>query len=136
MRTIAAILLIAVPLCAQRAQLAHKGRQPETGKPLRVEPVRKLPRRGDITPLPPTRPIPPPPVQPPPVLSEDRVSSLVRGSVSPLPPAPVVMELARTLPRVPAGTLAPAAVTLVAIAQPESIPNRWKIFPEPAVAPL
>ena len=46
MRPLAAILLLAMPLCAQRAQLARKGRQAETGRGAPAEPLRKLPRRG------------------------------------------------------------------------------------------
>jgi hypothetical protein len=130
MRPIAAILLFAIPLCAQRAQLARKGRQPDDAKPVPVEPVRKLPRRGAITAAPPALPPPVRPTQAPPALSEDRVRSLVRGSITPLPPSPATMELARTLPRVPAAPPTPAAA-IAATVQTESIPNRWKIFPSP-----
>ena len=57
MRPIVAILLLAVPVCAQRAQLARKGRQPDTAEPAPVEPVRKLPRRVVITAAPPAPPV-------------------------------------------------------------------------------
>src|SRR4051794_39052743 len=106
MRSIAAVLLLAAslpaPLMAQRAQLARKGRQPETGRPAALEPIRKLPRRGGGPPLPGgtittvARPIP---MQTAPALAEDRVRSLLGGTVTPLPAAPTVTELARTLPR-------------------------------------
>ncbi|HXB73230.1 MAG TPA: hypothetical protein VNY05_33645 [Candidatus Acidoferrales bacterium] len=133
MKPATAILLLAVPLCGQRAQLAHKGRQPETGRAVPAEPLRKLPRRGVATALAATSTSPERPMQAAPALSEDRVRSLVRGSVTPLPAAPPVMELARTLPRLmPA---APAVAGVPATVKAESIRNRWsyrwKIFPSP-----
>ncbi|MCU1234507.1 MAG: hypothetical protein JWP63_2474, partial [Candidatus Solibacter sp.] len=129
MRPIAAILLLVVPLCAQRAQLARKGRQPDTAKPVPLEPVRKLPRRGVIIITPSANPLPPRPIQAPPTLSEDRVRSLIRGTITPLSPEPPAAELARMLPRVPADTIAPTLLT--AGVQTTSIPTRWKIFPAP-----
>jgi hypothetical protein len=128
MRPIVAILLLAVPVCAQRAQLARKGRQPDTAEPAPVEPVRKLPRRVVITAAPPAPPVVRS-VQPPPALSEDRVRSLLRGNITPLETPPPSVELARTLPRIPAPAAGPA--TAPASVVTEVIPSRWKIFPAP-----
>jgi len=126
MRPFAAILLLALPLLGQRAQLARKGRQPDSARPLAVEPLRKLPRRRTVIAAPAATSLPRP-VQAPPTLSEDRVRPLVRGGVTPLPAAPLVDDLARTLPRVPADVVPPNAA--LASVQAESIRNRWKIFP-------
>jgi hypothetical protein len=126
MRRLTAILLLAIPLSAQRAQLAHKGRQPESGKPVPAEPVRKLPRRVAAG-VPAAAPPPERPTQAPPSLSEDRVRSLVRGSITPLPPVPAGTELARALPRISAAVPIPAI--LPASVRAEEIPTRWKIFP-------
>jgi hypothetical protein len=103
MRPLAAILIFVIlmfsaPLCAQRAQLARKGRQPETGKSTPTEPIRKLPRRGAAV-VPQAAPLPERAMQSAPPLSEDRVRSLVRGTITPLPAAVPAVELARTLPR-------------------------------------
>ena len=130
MRALAAILLLGIPLCAQRAQLARKGRQPEAGNPVAREPVRKLPRRRGIVPLGPPAPPKPRPTIPAPTLSEDRVRSLVRGDITPLPAAVPVTELARTLPRGPVPMPPPLPVVLAA-SQTAVVPNRWKIFPSP-----
>src|SRR5437899_5479161 len=50
-------LLLWLPVHAQRAQLAHQGRRPESGRPAAVEPIRKLPRRpSTLSPNPDYRP--------------------------------------------------------------------------------
>jgi hypothetical protein len=130
MRLLATIILLAVPLCAQRAQLARKGRQPDDRIEPPGKPLHRLPRRGDIVPVPAALPVPPRPVQPPPTLSEDRVRSLLRGNITPLPPETPVMELARTLPYKPVPLPVPVPM-VVAASQAQTIPIRWKIFPSP-----
>jgi hypothetical protein len=133
MRHLAAILLLAampaIPLRGQRAQLARKGRQPEAGKAVPRVPLRKLPRRGAVIAVPVARPLPERPVQAPPTLSEDRVRSLLRGTITPLPPAEPVAELVRTRPQIP--IIPPVPGTVLASVKTEIIPNRWKIFPSP-----
>jgi hypothetical protein len=127
MRLLAAILMLAIPLCAQRAQLARKGRQPETGRPVPGEPIRKLPRRGAAI-VTPAASLPERPMQSAPPLSEDRVRSLVRGTITSLPPAIPVIELARTLPHAIPGAPALAASVPPSV-RAADVPNRWKIYP-------
>jgi hypothetical protein len=117
---------MAFPLCAQRAQLATKGRQSETGRPEPADPVRKLPRR--VAPNLPVVSAPPRPEQLPGPVSEDRVRSLLRGAITPLPseagqPSP------HALPHRPEALLEVGAV--MPTVQTTAIPNRWKIFPAP-----
>jgi len=130
MRPLAAVLLLALPLCAQRAQLANKGRQADTGRSEPGTPLHTLPRRGVVAALPAAAPTPERPMQPPPALSEDRTRSLLRGTITPLPPSEPVIELARTLPRAPLIGPAPAPGVPASV-QAAPISNRWKIFPSP-----
>jgi hypothetical protein len=118
--------LLAGPLCAQRAQLARFGRQPDHSQPRAAEPVRKLPRKGGALPLPPAgetlavgtaAPLP---------LAEDRVSPLLKGDVMPLAAA-LPGDSLRVLPRT-AVMLAEAALPAAGAAA-TSIRNRWHIFP-------
>jgi hypothetical protein len=132
MKPIIAILIFAIPLCAQRAQLARKGRHPETGRPVPGEPIRRLPRRGAAV-APSAAPSPVRPMQSALPLSEDRVRPLLRGTITPLPPPVPMMELPRTLPHaltqgIP-GVPAVATGVVVSVRAAEDVPNRWKIYP-------
>jgi len=123
-QVLAAILILCLPLCAQRAQLGRKGRQLEPGSGLPAEPVRKLPRKTNVAiPVQPTRTLTLTPDAP---LSEDRVRRLVRGAPGSL--AEEGAQAPHLLPR-------PVFVNAEAFALPavsaESIPNRWKVFPAP-----
>ena len=82
LRYAAVFLVIAAPLGAQRAQLARKGRQPDSGRPQPSEGIRKLPRR--ITPNLPATPAPVRRAQAPRPLPEDRSRPLLRGDIAPL----------------------------------------------------
>ena len=116
------VLALCLPLCAQRAQLGHKGRQPESGPAVSAEPARKLPRKRTIV-LPPASPRPVN-LTPDVPLSEDRVRRLVRGN-----PAPLAISAGagpHTLPKPP--LVIARAVSLPGMST-EAVPNRWKIFP-------
>ena len=118
------VLLLSLPLHAQRAQLPRKGRQADATPITPAEPVRKLPRKSAIAI--PTRPTPAIARTPDAPLSEDRVRRLVRGT-----PAQIAAETAQaphTLPR-PA-MLATAAYALPGV-ETQPIGNRWKLFPAP-----
>ncbi len=146
----AVAVLVAAPLCAQRAQLGVKGRQPEPGKPQKLEPIRKLPRRG---PPPSERVFGRSPVeierdrlraaQPPPrPVPGDRLRGLVRREPARTPPTPMPAPAAATVlyprPRKPSdpGALAgllPPAFVIPSPSVPDvdpAVPNRWRIgFP-------
>jgi len=118
------LFLVAVPLCAQRAQLGRQGRQPETGRPEPAEPLRKLPRR--IVPNLPVLPAPVRPEQSARPRPEDRSRPLLRGDVTPLPATAVSMS-PHELPRRPGALMEVEAATPGV--QTTAIPNRWQIFP-------
>jgi len=141
-------LLLVGPLCAQRAQLGVKGRQPERTKPQLLEPVRKLPRRG---PPPTERVFGPSPLEQeiarrraalpaPRAVPPDRLRVLVRrtpattaASALSLPPrGPALYPRPRKSDAEP-GFVAdlPAAITVPPPpAEDVSVPNRWRIgFP-------
>ncbi len=144
----AAVLGLALPAMAQRAQLGVKGRQPEKAKPTPFEAVRKLPRRG-----PPAteRVFPRSPLdieidrlralQPPPrPVAPDRLRTLVRRTPATTPPsalgAPPRLAALYPRPRKPAeipsleGILPPDVVIPPAPAEIATMPNRWRIaFP-------
>ena len=131
-----ALLLFALslPLFGQRAQLPRKGRQPESGAPRVLQPVRKLPRKTAL----PVAVGGPSPLQQfieaqrrllqPRPLAEDRSRPLIRGSVRPLSPemlsyAPHVLPKLALLPVVRS---TPPGVTTAS-----AVPNRWFLFPSP-----
>jgi hypothetical protein len=122
----ALVLLIAAPLGAQRAQLARKGRQTDTGRPQPSEAIRKLPRRM-IPNLPATSP-PARPVQAPLPLSEDRSRPLLRGDISPLS-AGQGKGNPHALPRRPGALM--TAYGAMPVVQVTAVSNRWQIFPAP-----
>ncbi len=122
-----ALLLSVLPLCAQRAQLARRGRQAESAPAVATEPLRKLPRRV-IAPVAPSS-SPSRPLQAPLPLSEDRVSPLLRGTLTPLA---VEAGAVRALPH--AAAARPAEIAVLPAVRAQAIPNRWKIFPAPATA--
>lgn len=131
------VFLIAgvLPMLAQQAQLARKGRQQERGPLPQLEPVRRLPRRS----LPPILAVASGEatlqhyIEEQRVLvqqlpqSEDRLRPLIRGTI---PPLAIELETpVRFLPISPAlAAVAPTAPGQVA-ATP--IFNRWHVFPAP-----
>src|SRR2546423_1448805 len=127
MRLLAAILLLIMPLPAQRAQLARKGRKTEAGKRAAATPIRQLPRAQAPTPpavvrlpirkFPAARPLP-----------EDRVRPLLKGAVTPLRTA-YAAELHHQV-RFAIPALAVRVADLHGV-EPTPIVNRWKIFPAP-----
>jgi hypothetical protein len=147
--TIAALVALALPAAAQRAQLGVKGRQPERAKPSRLEAIRTLPRRG----APATeRVFPPSPLeqelarlralQPPPrPLAPDQLRTLVRRTPATAPPTalgpPPKLAALYPRPRKPAeevpsleGLLPPDFVVPPPPAEVATLPNRWRIaFP-------
>jgi hypothetical protein len=137
-RTGAAMLLglaTCASLCAQRAQLARTGRQPERGAPAAVEPVRKLPRKVVAVPvrgpaealhdfIDTQRRL----VQDRPT-AEDRSRPLIRGMVDPLPPLLPAGNPEHILPR--NMEMVAGAMAAPAGAQTTGIRNRWHIFPTP-----
>jgi hypothetical protein len=133
LRAISLVLLSALSLSAQQAQLPRKGRQPDRGSVPQLEPIRKLPRQQvDVSPAPlgdqgalrrfieeQRRLVPNQPQAP------DRLRPLIEGTV---PPLAIEPETAiRVLPT------RPALVARVATPQPmvsaSPVPNRWHIFP-------
>src|SRR5215831_905217 len=123
------LFLVVVPAAAQRAQLARKGRKPETGAAATAAPIRTLPRRpgtpavsrpGDTLAryieeqkrLVRERPI-----------AEDRLRPLIKGGVAPLA-AHVAQD--RGLPRRRNPSLALAVPRPGDEATP--VANRWRIF--------
>src|SRR5215510_14675608 len=124
MRLLAPILVLCVPLCAQRAQLGRKGRQRETGPAAPATPVRKLPRK--TTPVIVAQPRPPVVLTPENPLAEDRARRLVRGTPAPLG-AIAESNGPHTLPRSTATMMARA--TVLPAVSADAVRNRWKIFP-------
>src|SRR5215510_12601532 len=124
MRLLAPILVLCVPLCAQRAQLGHNGRQPETGPAAPAAPVRKLPRK--TTPVIVAQPRPPIVLTPENPLAEDRARRLVRGTPAPLG-AVAESNAPHMLPRTP--TMVMARATALPALTADAVRNRWKIFP-------
>ena len=122
----AVVFLIAAPLGAQRAQLARKGRQPDSGRPQPSEGIRKLPRR--ITTNLPVTPAPVRRAQAPRPLSEDRSRPLLRGDISPLS-AGSGQGSPHALPRRTGALIAGYAA--VPVVDAAAVPNRWQIFPAP-----
>ncbi|MBM3813160.1 MAG: hypothetical protein FJW20_16170 [Acidimicrobiia bacterium] len=141
---LAAILILTPALLAQRAQLGVKGRQQERVRPRKLEPIRKLPRRG-----PPgvERIYGPSPLeqylekqraaQPPPLpVPADRTRRLVRRTPAPAA-APALGPAEKyayfPLPRKAEGepgfiaTLPPDFAVPSPPAEDPSIPNRWRI---------
>jgi hypothetical protein len=121
------VTLLCLPLCGQRAQLGHKGRQLEPGRSAPVEPLRKLPRKGTTLAANPNYTAPytrssPMPDAP---LSEDRVRRLVHGTPAPLT-STFDTKGPHTLPRMV--ILTTRATSLPGV-NAEAIRNRWKIFP-------
>jgi hypothetical protein len=130
-------------LCAQRAQLAVKGRTQEKAAPRKLEPIRRLPRRGppgeqfvagpsplqqfiekQRAALPQPRP-----------LGEDRTRPLIRRTPAPPPsPLPPSQRLAVLYPR-PRKPAEPGSLAgLLPIYTPPGpppedpvVPNRWRI---------
>src|SRR5262245_52385071 len=96
MKWAASLLLLALPLAAQRAQLARKGRKPEAGDAVPATPIRKLPRRVRAVSSPTAARNPEvkhPPAAP---LPEDRVRPLLKGTAAPFA---TPSDRTRTLPR-------------------------------------
>jgi hypothetical protein len=128
------VVLLAAPVCAQRAQLPKKGRQFESAGPRELTPIRKLPRRSNtpvgeaenplwdyiakaIAKLPPPR-----------TLDEDRLRPLVRRvpDLNPPPGLPAVTaDLLYPLPRRPV-EIAVAQAPQYAV-DATAVPNRWMI---------
>lgn len=138
MKRVWILLLLVVPLSAQRAQLPRKGRQADRAAPRPLTPIRILPRRpGEFPPPPQSRPPryldearahqPPPRPLPP-----DRLRPLVRGTPDLNPPPPLPMQTAGVLyplPRRPVAVEAPPAPAT----QIEAIliPDRWRTVSPP-----
>ena len=122
---ISLMLVLCLPLAAQRAQLGRQGRQRERGPATAAEPIRKLPRKVPaVIPPPPTHGIPN--LIPDAPLAEDRVRRLVHGVPGPI--ASAQAQAAHLLPR-PAAALSPAFALPAVTA--ETVDNRWMIFPAP-----
>jgi hypothetical protein len=115
MRLAAAILLAALPLAAQRAQLARKGRTRESGQAARSTHIRKLPRRTKAAAA----------VAPRPALVPNPAPRILRRSD---PPAAGESAPIRTLPR---PLLASIRVSALPGVEATPVPNRWMIFPSP-----
>src|SRR2546430_12173384 len=120
-----AILLFAVPLCAQRAQLARKGRQPERGVVTPGQPLRKLPRRK-----PPAAASTAVKALPAPMsrrsLADDRLRPLLRGAVESIA-TPQAGDLPHLLFRPMVLRVTP--VREVPIVAASTVSTRWKFFP-------
>jgi hypothetical protein len=130
------LLALSPPVFGQRAQLPRKGRQPETGAPRLLQPVRKLPRKtaapaavGGPSPLEQfitqQRRLVPGQT----VVAEDRSRTLVRGTVRPLSPDTAMLYAPHVLPKL---ALIPVIrVTPPGVSTASAVPNRWYLFPSP-----
>src|SRR5438132_470668 len=121
-------LLAVFPLSAQRAQLARKGRQPDRAAAPAREPIRKLPRKQTPTVEVAAAPSATPPRLPDRPISEDRLRTLVRGSVTPLSPDDLASYSPHPTRRTPESAPVPISKPAVEV---EAVPvaNRWHIFP-------
>jgi hypothetical protein len=129
MRLAATLLLVVIPVIAQRAQLARKGRKLESGATGPAVPIRKLPRRdqgpvssGLTSALTPGAAGSRPTVRQRPI-AEDRLRPLIKGAVAPLE---AQRWQARGLPRRQELSVALAVNRPGVEATP--MDSRWKIF--------
>jgi hypothetical protein len=135
MKRIWMALLLAAPVCAQRAQLPRKGRQFELAAPRELTPIRRLPRRpGGPVGLVRTSQLEEYLARveanrsTPRTLSKDRLRPLVRRFPDSNPPATlpeVIADLLYPLPRHPVEIAVSQAPPFTIDGTP--VPNRWQI---------